>query len=110
MQNISPGSDISWLGHSSIKEYNDIPLTDIGKQAVVIVEMNSANMFLSGMGLRNSYPTNRDYIRGDDTWDRVETVYRSLFRGHTEYEEVARFDQGYFMPDYRVCWNRESVI
>jgi hypothetical protein len=51
------------------------------------------------MGLKNSYPTDLRYIFDGESSDVVD-AFQSLFKGTSEYQEVARFKEGYFMPEY----------
>ncbi len=68
---------------------------------VLVMEMLNANHYLSGLGLRNSYP--RDYRRIFDSPSQEWIDARqALFKGETEYETVARFEEGYLMPEYRI--------
>lgn len=100
-ENVPAGSRISWAGHNWAPGYETVVYPGEGEPEYVVVEMHSANHYLSGMWFRNSYP--RDYRRIFGAWpqDWIDTM-QALFQGTSEYEEVARFDEGYFMPEYRL--------
>jgi hypothetical protein len=99
LQNVPPGTTISWSGHGRIEKYNFKGFPHQGRPPVIIVEMApDVNSYLSGMGLKNSCLNSSKIIEGED-WSQVR-AYRLLFKGETEYKEVARFSEGYFMPDY----------
>jgi hypothetical protein len=109
LENVAPGTGISWVYHGWIPKYKHIYFPQEGRPPVVVMEMHHANHFLSGLGWKNSYP--RDYRRIFDSGSQ-ETVdsIQSLFKGESEYREAARFSEGYFMPEYllvdRVLGNR----
>ena len=65
----------------------------------LVMEMHNANHYLSGLGMRKSYP--RDYGRIFDamTQEWVD-AHQAIFEGTAGYEEVARFGEGYFMPEF----------
>lgn len=104
LQNVPGGTAISWLGHDWITDYEHIGFPDQGEPPVLVVEMHHANHFLSGMGLKNSYPSDYRFVFMAPTQDRLN-AYQELFKGELPYQEVARFSEGYFMPEYRVVDN-----
>lgn len=69
---------------------------------VIVVEMFDANNYLSGIGWRNSYPTDPSEIFDGQTAERVAAV-QSLFRGTSACAQVARFPDSYVMPEYRLA-------
>ena len=66
---------------------------------MVVIEMQWVNAYLSGMGLKDSRLGDREtFITGQNSAHAVE--FRGLFEEASEYREVARFDEGYFMPQH----------
>jgi hypothetical protein len=104
LQNIPDGTAISWWGHEWITEYQHVGFPDQGEPPVLVIEMHHANHFLSGMGLKNSYPSDYRFVFLAPTQDRLN-AYQALFKGALPYQEVARFSEDYFMPEYRVVDN-----
>jgi len=105
-QNVALGTDISWIYHGEdwVPGYNHVFFPDRGKPLVLVMEMLFSNHFLSGMGLKNSYPTDYRFIFDGRSQERVNAI-QSLFKGTSEYEEVARFSEGYFMSEYLLVNN-----
>lgn len=101
-QHIAPGTLISWEGHRHLSGYQHAGFRDPGRPCLVAVDMYRANHYLSGMGWKNSYPRDIRYIFDAMSQERVDT-FQALFKGQTEYREVARFDEGYFMPEYVIA-------
>jgi hypothetical protein len=104
LQNVPNGTTISWWGHDWIENYEHIGFPDQGEPPVLVIEMHHANHFLSGMGLKNSYPSDYRFVFLAPTQDRLN-AYQELFKGELAYQEVARFSEDYFMPEYRVVDN-----
>jgi 4-amino-4-deoxy-L-arabinose transferase-like glycosyltransferase len=109
MSHADTGGTISWTHHNWFPpranlRYVEYP--DQGRPDVIVVEMHTANHYLSGMGWKNSYP--RDYRRIFDSksQSRVDQL-QALFRGTSEYRRVAQFSEGYFMPEY---WIPDNLI
>lgn len=103
IQNVPLGTEISWVYHN-IPDYKHVYFPDEGRPKILIMEMHEANHYLSGMGFRNSYPKDYRYVFDGRSHERLDTFQR-LFRGELDYKEVARFSEGYFMPEYRVVDN-----
>ncbi|MCI0561172.1 MAG: phospholipid carrier-dependent glycosyltransferase [Nitrososphaera sp.] len=99
LENVPAGGTIDWRGHNWIPGYRFISYPEGGKPDVVAVEMHHANHYLSGMGLRNSFPKDYRRIFGSRSQDEVGAL-QSLFKGTSEYVEVKRFKEGYFMPEF----------
>jgi hypothetical protein len=106
---IAPGTQISWEGHNDFSGYRHTVFPDRGRPCLVVIEMYRANHYLSGMGWKNSYPRDIRYIFDAISQEHVD-AFQALFKGETEYQEVARFGERYFMPEYtftdRVLGNR----
>lgn len=98
-ENVVPGTAISWLGKDWMKDYEHVEFPNLGRPPVVVIEMHHANHYLSGMGWKNSFPEDYKFIFASRSQAWVE-ARQSLFRGTSEYKEVARFSEGYFMPEY----------
>jgi len=95
--NLEKGSSVWWYYHMP-KGYSRARFPK-EKPEVIIEEMHHANHYLSGMGLRNSLP--RDYRRIFDSHsqDYIDG-FQSLFTNQSDYKEVVRFSENYFMPEY----------
>lgn len=104
--NVAPGTEISWWRKNWIPNYKIAAYPDRGNPSVVIMEMYEVNPFLSGYGLKDSYPSDFRTAFGARSESRLRSV-QALFKGETEYREVARFKEGYFMPDY---WMIDGLI
>jgi hypothetical protein len=100
-QNIQPATSISWDYHGWLEGYRHVAFPERGRPDVVVIEMHRANHYLSGLGWKNSYPRDFQYIFDSRSQARVDAL-QSLFRGTGGYTEVARFREGYFMPD--IVW------
>jgi hypothetical protein len=97
-QNVPEGTNIWWYYHN-LQKWPQLRFPRDGRPPYLVEELMQANHILSGVGLRHSYP--RDYhhvfdVLGQEEVDQVQAV----FRGESEYREVARFREGYFMPEY----------
>lgn len=105
LRNVPSGTAIDWPYHNWIPGYKFVDFT-IERPPYIIMEMHFANHFLSGMGWKNSYPTDLSSIFAARSLAYVQGI-QALFKGQTEYREVARFREGYFMPEYTLA---ESLI
>ncbi len=99
-QNVPPGTTIWWRG-ANLPDYEYLRYPMKGKPAVLVIDMKDANHYLSGMGWRDSYPRDSRNIFDSFGQDWIDAM-QAVFRGTTDYREVARFGEGYFMPEYRV--------
>ena len=79
--------------------YERVRFPEAGRPPILLVEMMSANHYLSGLSWRDSYPPDYRRIFDGQSQERVDAL-QNLFRGRSEYREVARFREGYFMPEY----------
>jgi hypothetical protein len=97
---VPAGTPIWWQGHDGIREYRHVVFPSAGRPPLLVVELHRA-MYLSGMGWKNSMPTDLSQVHGVQTQrDLVEL--QALFRQTSEYREVARFSEGYVMPEFRL--------
>jgi hypothetical protein len=74
------------------------------KPDFILIDMIEANHYLSGMGLKNSYPHDYHTIYGGQSQQRVDAL-QGLFLGKSDYFEVNRFAEGYFMPEFTLIDN-----
>lgn len=88
--------DICWWRHVE-SGCGFVPRTHEGRRLFVI-EMLDANHFLTGVGWRNNYPRDARNVFASLSQEYLDTM-QALFQGKTEYREVARFSEGYFMPE-----------
>jgi hypothetical protein len=99
LQNVTPGTTLCWPYHGLMTGYKMVGLSKESRPSVVVMEMLHANHFLSGMGLKNSYPKDYRFVFDCPSQESLN-INQSLFKGTSEYKEVARFKEGYFMPEY----------
>jgi hypothetical protein len=97
----APGTLIYWKTPYWLEGYEYIDFPDEGRPPVLAIQMDNANHYLSGMGLRDSYPKDYRTVFDGGSQARLEEL-QAVFKGTTEYREVARFSEGYFMPEYVV--------
>ena len=69
---------------------------------VIVAELYLWNHFLSGSGLRESYPKDWRTVFDARSQERLE-AHQNVYRGTAGYEEVARFSEGYLMPELRLA-------
>ncbi len=103
-QNIPQGTEISWFGKDWMPGFKHTAFPDQGEPKIIVIEMHHANHYLSGMGLKNSYPTDYRFIFDGRSNLRIQKL-QALFKGESEYIEVARFREGYFMLEYNLVDN-----
>jgi hypothetical protein len=97
--NAGQGSTLWWYYHGLPgSAFRFVRFPDV-RADFVVEEMHHANHYLSGMGLRNSLPRDYRYVFDIDSQAWLD-AFQGLFTGTTGYREVARFDEGYFMPEY----------
>ena len=99
LQNLGAGGSYSWRGHADLEGYEHVYYPDMGNPDVIVIEMHHGNHYLSGMGLKNSFPVDFRYIFDSGSQDRIDAL-QSLFMGTSGYEEATRFSEGYFMPEF----------
>lgn len=99
LQNVTPGTPIYWRTPDKLKDYPYVHFPEYGRPPVLVIQMDRANHYLSGMGLKNSYPKDYRRIFDSESQARIEDL-QAVIRGKTEYKEVIRFKEGYFMPEY----------
>jgi hypothetical protein len=99
LDNVPASTHVAWVYHNWLPGYVIVGFPEQERPPVLVMEMHYANHFLSGMGLKNSYPTEAKFIFDGQSNERVKTL-QAVFRGESEYREVARFREGYVMPEY----------
>jgi len=96
-RNVAEATPIWWYYHH-LDRYPEERFPE-SRPPVLVVEMIQANHILSGVGFRNSFPT--DYRNVFDVTSQYEVdQLQALFRGSTEYREVARFGEECRMPEF----------
>lgn len=99
--NVAAGEPIFWQGHGGVGGFPPVVFPREGRPSVLVMEMHRANSYVSGMGWNGSMPTSvadAHGVRNDEELKELQAV----FRGTSEYREVARFEEGYVMPEYRI--------
>jgi hypothetical protein len=100
-ENIPAGSSYAWRGHPNLPDFQFVNFPGDVEPDVIIVEMHHANHYLSGMGLKNSFPNDYRYIFEAES-QRMVNEQQALFKQTTRYQPVADFKEGYFMPEYNL--------
>jgi len=100
-KNVTPGTEVAWTGHNWIREYRHVDFPEI-RPPFLVVEMHTANHYVSGMGWKNSFPGDYRRIFASRSQARINEL-QSIFKATSEYREVARFSEGYFMPEYTLA-------
>jgi hypothetical protein len=101
--NVPAGGEYWWPWHD-LPGYEHKYFDEWNRPSVLVVEMHLANHYLTGVGWRNAFPRDARHVFMMESQSRLELL-QTLFRGQTEYREVRRFREGYFMPEY-VLTNR----
>ncbi len=100
LNNVPSGTTIWWRG-AGLPDYEYVRYPIKGKPAILVIDMKDANHYLSGMGRPNSYPRDSRNIFDSFGQAWVDSM-QAVFRGPSDYREVARFPEGYVMPEYRL--------
>jgi hypothetical protein len=95
--NISEGSTLWWYYHS-LPDYTTVPFPE-QQPDVLLEEMHHANHYLKGVSLDGVMPRDYRYIFDSESQMHVD-AFQELFTGNSGYQEVARFGENYFMPEY----------
>lgn len=99
--NVNPATPIWWQTHSWVKKYRHQWLTAEQQPEVLVVHLMDANHYVNGIGWPGSYPANHENVFDEESQARLETL-QDILRGESSYREVARFTEGYHMPEYRL--------
>ena len=98
-QNAPLGGTFHWRMHRVLPGYQSVDDPVANSPDWLVMEMHHANQLLSGYGWKNSYP--RDYRAVFDGLSQENLDWtQALFQGQGGYQEVARFQEGYFMPEF----------
>ncbi|NNG16926.1 MAG: hypothetical protein HKM89_10635 [Gemmatimonadales bacterium] len=100
LNNVPPGSTLWWRG-ADLADYESLRYPIKGTPVTLVIDMKDANHYLRGMALRDSFPEESRNIFDSFGQDWVESM-QAVFRGTSGYREVARFSEGYVMPEYVV--------
>jgi len=100
--NVPEGTSLNWMGRRTPAGYPTVRWHVEGEPDVLVIEMGEANHSLSGVNWRNSYPSDPRLVFDGRSAERVAAI-QSLFRGTSSYTMVARFPDGYIMPEYRMA-------
>ncbi len=99
LANVPAGTPIWWQGHGWITQYQHVDFMRGSRPPVLVVEMHRANGIVSGMGWKNSMPADYRQTFGRRPKNEVDAL-QGLFKGKTEYREVARFPDRHWMPEF----------
>ena len=92
---------MNWVGRRVPNGYTSLRWMVEGYPDYLVVEMHEMNNSLSGVDWRNSMPADPRRVFDGRSAERVQAI-QALFRGTSDYQEVARFSEGYVMPEYRL--------
>jgi hypothetical protein len=98
-EHVPAGTEIWWQGHEGIREYRHVAFPR-GRPPLLVLELHRAS-YLNGMGWKDSMPSDPAQVHGVET-ERDLIALQALFRHASEYREVARFSEGYVMPEFRL--------
>jgi hypothetical protein len=98
LSNVPSGSTIWWRG-AGLPDYEYVRYPIKGTPSVLVIDMKDANHYLRGMSLSDRLPEDARNVFDSFGQDWVEAM-QAVFRGTSGYREVARFSEGYFMPEY----------
>jgi hypothetical protein len=98
IEHVPAGTPFYWQGHG-LRRYKQTVYPDEGRPPIIVMEMHRANEVLSGMGWKNNMPADYRRTFGKRPKEEVEAL-QGLFKGTTEYREVARFSEHYWMPEF----------
>lgn len=99
LRNVAQGTQIYWYTPDFLKQYRYVHFPEQGRPPFLVMQMDRENHNLSGVGWRDSYPRNYRTIFDSESQTRVDSI-QAVFKRISEYREVARFKEGYFMPEY----------
>lgn len=99
--NVDPATPIWWQGHSWVERYEHQWFRPRSQPEVLVTHMMDANHYVNGVGWPNSYPADHRNVFDALDQERLELL-QAIFRGTSPYREVARFTEGYVMPEYRL--------
>jgi len=100
-EHVPQGTTLNWMGRRVPEGYRSVRWMVEGEPDVLVFEMFEANQSLSGVNWRDSYPSDWRQVYDGRSAERVAAI-QSLFRGTSDYAVVARFPDGYVMPEYRL--------
>lgn len=99
--NVQAGSTVYWSRHAAPDGYRMLRWQNKGNPDILVIEMYDANNYLSGIDWRDTYPSDPKGVFDVESPERL-AAFQALFRGESQYREVARFGEGYVMPEHRL--------
>jgi 4-amino-4-deoxy-L-arabinose transferase-like glycosyltransferase len=111
VSDLPKGAAVTWPSFEkelAARGFDPTKTVEQGRPDVIVAELYSWNHFLSGAGLRESYPRDwRDVFDAKSQTDASSQqrldAHQAVFRGTAGYREAARFDEGYWMPELRLA-------
>jgi hypothetical protein len=103
--NVPKGASVTWPSFEaplSARGFDSSKTVDKDQPDFIVAELWLWNQFLSGAGLRESYPTDWRTVFDAISQQRLE-AYQNVFRARAGYVEAVRFDEGYLMPELRLA-------
>jgi hypothetical protein len=100
--NADSGSTLYWSRHGAPRRFENLRWENEGNPDYLAIEMYDANNFLSGINWKNSLPTDPSTVFDVERPERL-LAFQALFRGDLSYREVARFSEGYVMPEHQLA-------
>jgi hypothetical protein len=110
--NAPRSASVTWPAYETevaARGFDATKLLEKDRPDVVVAELYFWNHFLSGSGPRESYPTDWRRVFDGRSAARV-AAFQDAWRGASGYKPVARFSEGYVMPELsladRILGNR----
>ena len=103
--NVKRGSSVTWPTFETelaARGFDAQKTVEKDLPDVIVAELYLWNHFLSGSGLRETYPKDWRTVFDARSQERLE-AHQNVYRGVAGYEEVARFSEGYVMPELRLA-------
>lgn len=88
LANVPPGESLWWDRKRGFEDYEHAGFPDERTPSVLVIEMLDANHYLSGIGRRDSYPSDYRSIFDSLSQQRIDTL-QAVFRGESEFVEAA---------------------
>jgi hypothetical protein len=101
IQNNEPPGSTLWWRWTGIEGYDYVDYPIQGRPSILVIDMKDANHYLRGVRLSRSFPRESRNIFDSYGQEWIDSM-QAVFRGTAGYREVARFAEGYFMPEYVV--------
>jgi 4-amino-4-deoxy-L-arabinose transferase-like glycosyltransferase len=103
--NVPAGASVAWPGYETEIATRGLDATktvEQGRPDFIVAELYFWNHFLSGTGLRESYPADYRRVFDANSAERLG-AFQNVYRGTSGYTQAARFPESYVMPELRLA-------